>query len=230
MNDQEFKNENDKLYREWTNLKNESDTFVWDGIIDYHNWHNYDLKLLFFAKEAYCDENTLEWDYTEEFRESKGNLSPKKSKPFFNRLREWTYTIDAAMHGKATINPQDFISNQAKCSELILSSAIINLKKINGKSSSSDKELRQITIDHRELLLRQISLIKPNIIIVCGTFGIIKDILFGKAKKIETCERSYDYNGSLLIDFLHPSRAYAESYEFLFNEIKKIKNYSDYLG
>ncbi|MBK9357020.1 MAG: hypothetical protein IPN08_06470 [Bacteroidales bacterium] len=122
---------------------------------------------------------------------------------------EWAYAADSAMHGKSGLCREEAIKNDFRnAREAMLKCAFLNIKKIDGKSGSNANNLKGIAIRDKELLIDQLSLIKPNMIIFCSTFGgILKDILFKDAEKIAGTTRCYELDGTLLIDFLHPTRA-----------------------
>ena len=52
--------ENDLLRKEWKQRR-PNGCMVWDGIICPEKWYEYDLKLLYIAKEAYSNEDE-DWD------------------------------------------------------------------------------------------------------------------------------------------------------------------------
>lgn len=231
MKTEEFKNLNNQLQNQWRQMKKEGEIgFVWDGIIDYDHWSSCDLKLLFIAREAYSNKDE-EWDYTEEYREGKGRVEYKKSQGFHNRINEWSFAVDAALHDKIDVVRKNAYENDYEKSRLsTLSSALINIKKIGGAKTSSLDELRSIAIRDKDLLQKQIDLINPNTILFCGTFcDILINIMFGDAISINGTKRCYEMNGKLLIDFFHPTRCYVESFDDLILEIKNIRDKAKYL-
>ena len=213
MNSEEYKKLDDQLRNEWRKMKKEDQIgFVWDGIIDYDCWLSHNLKLLFIAREAYSN-NDEEWDYAEEYKNADGRFNYKKSQGFHNRINEWSYAIDEAMHDKTNIERKDACDDDYKQSRIsTLSSALINIKKIDGVKSSSLNELRSIAIRDKDLLQKQLDQINPNIILFCGTYtDILKNIMFTDALPIAGTKRCYEMHGKLLIDFFHPTRCYVES-------------------
>ena len=229
MNNESYENQKNQLMNSWRKLKKEGDIgFVTDGIINFDKWITYDLKLLFLAREAYSDSD-IKWDYAEWYNDGNGRVIYPKGQGFHNRINEWSYAVDSAMHGKQSASFEE-ASNYEQSKKITLASAIINLKKIGGSSKSVPNDLRSIALRDKELLLKQLELISPNIILFCATFGdVLKNILFERAIKIPETERCYESEGILLIDFFHPTRAYKGSFDFLFDDVSKIKNKAKYL-
>jgi len=231
MEKENYEMQKKQLMDSWHNRKQDGDIgFVSDGIINFDHWVNNDLKLLFFAREAYSDSDKV-WDYAEWYNEGNGRVTYSKGQPFHNRINEWSYAIDAAMHSKQSINREVAIKHDYEgCRRTTLRSAVINIKKINGKSESKLKDLRSISKRDKDLMAKQLDLIKPNTILFCATFGdILKDILFEGADKIPGTERCYDKDGILLIDFFHPTRIDTNSFYWLFEDVSKIENKAKYL-
>lgn len=231
MNKEQYENQNNQLMVSWRNLKKEGDIgFVRDGIINFDQWNSYDLKLLFFTREAYSDSDK-EWDYAEWYNDEKGRILYPKCQGYHNRINDWSYAIDAALHGKKCASREEAYKNDYEISrKTTLASAIANVKKIGGKTTSRINDLRTIALRDKELLIKQIEIIRPNTILFCATFGdILKNILFEGVKKIPETERCYNQDGILLIDFFHPNRTETKSFNWLFDDISKITNKAKYL-
>lgn len=233
MNKEQFEIRNEELKASWSRLKKAEDKgFVWDGIIDYDRWMDYDLKLAFMLREAYSDKDEP-WDFAAEYNSVNGRfyIGGRGQQATFNRIEEWSIALDSAMHLKEKPVREEVALNDYEASrKIMLASAYLNLKKIGGRSSSNISELRSIAKRDKELLLQQLKLISPNIILFCATFGdVLKDILFEGAIKIQETERCYESEGVLLIDFFHPTRTFKESFDFLFEDVSKIKDKAKYL-
>jgi hypothetical protein len=234
MNKEQFELKNEELRTEWFKLLTPEDKgFIWDGIIDYEKWINYDLKLAFILKEAYSGHNEPSWNIAQAYAEDDGlfYVGNNANQSTHYRIVEWAYAIDAALHGRKLGTREEAKSNNySACREVMLASAYINLKKIDGKSSSNDQNLITILKRDKDLLNKQLDLIKPNILLFGSTFtNISKDILFADAVKIQGTTRCYDNDGILLIDFLHPTRCYTQSFDDLYAEVSKIEDKTKYL-
>lgn len=236
MTKEQYELKNQELKTRWISLEIPEDKgFIWDGIINYDNWINSDLKLAFMLKEARSGHGEQEWNIAKEYNEDDGlfKVGRNASQATHYRIIEWAYAIDAALHGRQSITRDEAKVNNFEASrKTMLASAYLNLKKIDGKLISNDNNLRLIVKRDKALLLEQLELIKPNTILFCGIFkSIAKDILFEGAIKLDETERCYDKDGVLLIDFLHPSPQSADVTSFyrLFEDVSKIINKAKYL-
>lgn len=236
MTREQFELKNEELKTRWISLKTPEDKgFVWDGIINYDNWIDSDLKLAFMLKEARSGHGEQEWNIAKAYDEEDGlfKVGRNASQATHYRIVEWAYAVEAALHGRQTITREEAKFNDYEASrKIMLASAYLNLKKIDGKSISNDNNLRSIVKRDKALILEQLELIQPNTILFCSNFkSIAKDILFEGAIKLEETDRCYDKDGVLLIDFIHPSPQSAEvkSLFWLFEDVSKIKNKSKYL-
>ena len=166
------------LKSRWEQRKTKSDSaLVWDGIIDKDKWDAYHLKLAFILKEAFSKPNDEDWDIAKAYAEDGGLFSvggnANAKQAMHNRIVEWAYAIDAALHNKDAISQDEAQANDhALCRKVMLSSAYINIKKINGSPSSSYSDLVKIAERDKELIINQIKLINPNVILFCSTFDI----------------------------------------------------------
>ena len=135
------------------------------------------------------------------------------------------------MHGNSEVQREDAIRNDYENARTaMLKCAYINIKKFDGKTQSNVNELKGVANRDKEMLEEQLSLIRPNIIIFCSTFSeILKDVLFGTATKITGTTRCYEKDGTLLVDFFHPTRIEVNSFNWLKDEINLIANKERFL-
>ena len=112
--------------------------------------------------------------------------------------------------------------------------AIVNVKKTAGASTTEDKVLEAAKA-YQELIKEELQIIKPKVVVCCGTYEYAKELLF-KGKSIKTplleCGAEYflhtdgDGHKFVVVDFVHPScrvkkqvtYAYAKD---VFQELKK---------
>lgn len=228
--------ENEKLKKEWKE-KRPKGCMIWDGIICPHQWYHSDLKLMFIAREAYDkDEDSEDWDIAEEWNWARGLFKVKKpaSQTTHYKTACWTYAIDLALRNKEVVFEEDARNNDFQpCRKIMLGSAFINIKKVGGKSRSDINELRRIVCEDKELLSKQIEIINPNVVYLCGKNQInILDVIFDGKTKIAETELCYDWNGRLLISYYHPAYyriGIQKSMDVIFNDVKKIPNKIKYL-
>ena len=141
-------------------------------------WNNATKRLLFITKES----NTADYPYDMRCFELTRNTDGTKSigKRHFNR------NLLRLSAGLSKINMNNFIlfteiDNVEYLDKVWdeIAVARINIKKHGGAPSSNNKELQKILDDekYRDLLIKQIRLLNPNIIICCDSPGIIKDFI-----------------------------------------------------
>ncbi|MCI7146030.1 MAG: hypothetical protein MR991_06290 [Clostridiales bacterium] len=89
----------------------------------------------------------------------------------------------------------------------LLNSAMININKGGGESSSEDEELYRYGEQNKELLKEQIKEISPDIVICGGTYGIARYAIFDEPKEIRMKCGAYAfrYDGILFVQFVHPA-------------------------
>lgn len=190
-------------FDEWRNRPiHKGQFFIEDGIIDEELWHKSGVKILFLLKEAYdSDPNvTKEWNLSDVIREEwKG----PKFKIWWTAAL-WAYGLKNINEDNFRGFPEGYKANP-KVKDAFLSSAIVNLKKSKGVSSSSDENLKEYMESDYDLILRQIAEIKPLVVVCCSTWHLIEPYL-DDIKKI--CDLVYKSNGTSYVDFWHPSNHY----------------------
>ena len=137
----------------------------------------------------------------------------------FNRIAEWTYYILNFQNKNQRISEQiidhiywlgekvtgrkkkaNLAAYYVRRAELLNRIAIINIKKANGVSSSNNSEIEIIAEDYAELIERQIDLIKPEYVVCCGTWDLLRVSTQKHIKSI--CEKVIHVN--------HPNRISVE--------------------
>ena len=164
--------------------------FITDGIINPEQWNKSKTKILFILKEAYGEEKDLN-SFIRDKRKATGRT--------FKPMGQWAYGIQSLLDKKYI---QDFPSEQNDINYALLSSALINIKKSNGKKSSSKTNLKEYIDSDWEELYKQINIINPTIIICGNTFSLIK----GELQPTKISDRIYkDNSNNVYIDFWHPA-------------------------
>lgn len=218
MNKKQYTHKTANLFTEWKDLKHHKNkSFVTDGIVEFSKWNN-SQKILIILKEAYGGE----WNLADIIDDREWI----KSNPHYRMLSMWLYILN-----NTTVDNRPKIKSDEQLNEAfqyLLSSAIINIKKSAGKSSSNDKEIYDYAVKDKELIKAQIDLIAPQIIL-CGytAHALMKGVYekndYGKFYSTEFC---IEHNEMLIIDFWHPSRKNGR--EIIFCN-KLAKDYQKYL-
>ena len=91
--------------------------------------------------------------------------------------------------------------------ESVLASAVVNIKKSRGCSSSSSDDLLQYVTADGDLLKQQVACLSPHVVICCNTWHLVKN-LWPRVKQIS--ERVISIDGMLVLDFWHPANRYPD--------------------
>jgi len=187
-------NEMDILFKEWKEQINE-DHFVEDGIICPEVWDKSERKILFILKETN--------DY-------KGNIAkliahaikvkPKSSlwaRPTFHNIGRWSYGL---LNYKDEIPPYRIAHKNRKTS--LLSCSFINIKKTTGGRTAT-KEVEEHAEKYAPYLRRQILLLNPDIVVLGGTYDIVKAHVFPELTKVS--HRVHKFGNLIFINAYHPA-------------------------
>ena len=181
----------------------DTETFVSDGPIDPNRWSEIEPRVLFLAKEAHWEDRPDEtWDLPKLIREEwKG---PRKK--LWWTLGYWAYGIQRLTSGPIPSNPKDG-QFWNEVTESVLASAIVNIKKSRGRSSSSDDDLRKYAQKDGDLLKQQVACLSPHIVVCCRTWDLVRN-LWPNATQIS--ERVHNIDGMRVLDFWHPANRYPD--------------------
>jgi len=198
MIDNSYLTENEKLFIEWKNDEfHDENSFVTDGIMDFEIWKTQSPKILLFAKEAYTN-GTGKMDLAEEISGS----APYRN--WWNAAR-WIYAIYELYKNRIQVPPYyELKPNWDEGNELLMSIAVVNVKKSKGVSLSNYWDLDEYLVHDKLRLKRQIDLINPDIILCGKMFNYYKALYSNeKFEKIEETTKCYMHNDRLVIDFWH---------------------------
>lgn len=183
--------ESDEEYLTYGASEIAKDSFTYDGVINPPEYAKQGTKYLFISKESNIENEKDQ----RPFRSDGDNFwlrdvclqkeKPQKPKPsmFSNRL---------AMFANA-IYSLDFESVN-KCHDVLNKVAFMNLNKRGGLSGSKGKTITEYTKKYAGFIKREIDMIKPDIIICCGSG--LRDLL----GEIGICSPRYT-----IIEVYHPS-------------------------
>ena len=180
-----------------------TETFISDGPIDPNRWLKVERRVLFLAKEAYGEMGRGKtWDLPELVREEwKG---PKYK--FWWTLGYWAYGIQRLSNGPIPSSPMaDKLWDEV--TESVLASAVVNIKKSRGRSSSNDYDLLQFVNTDGDLLKQQVACLRPHVVVCCNTWHLVKD-LWPNAK--QASEQVLNIDGMLALNFWHPANRYPD--------------------
>ena len=188
-----YQRQHDRLLSEWADRPHHRGAvFISDGIIDPARWCDASRRVAFLLKEAYGGD--ANWDLCSAIREEWGaNLGPT--------LRKAAYLTYAAHHLTETHLPEIPSESFELARGALLSSAIVNIKKSHGESTSDPDDIASFLDRDRSLILEQLRIIDPEIIVCGGTWYCAKT-LWPKAKYIY--DMVWADSQRFFVDFWHP--------------------------
>ena len=194
----------EKAYKEiyeWYRQKyaDRNSYLITDGIVDVENYAG----ILFLLKEAYVRERENgEWNLTQE-------LAAYGPWGMWNHVAQWTYGLFNT--DKTHIAPFVKLSKEER-NAMLRKISVVNLKKVNGVSSSATEDLLQYTTENAEILRREVEHVQPRIIVCGGTFQFLK-MLYNI--EIEQSNDNWYYwldlgdrKNILVLDYYHPAALY----------------------
>ncbi len=194
--------ESEQLLKKWKETpSHKKNVFISDGIIDLEKWGSH-KKILLILKEAYGSDE--DWSLTETI---KNEWKGPKYKVWWT-VSYWLYLLNKTTKDFVPLFPKD---NEIKeCVEFLLSSAILNIKKSNGKSSSENDDLKKYVTSDKDFILKQIELINPDIILCGNTGQFLFPEIFSECNKIENTQWFYRWKERMIIDYWHPANQYPD--------------------
>lgn len=195
-----YEKEHKKIFADYRmKYQNRKSYLFEDGVVDVANYQ----RVLFLLKEAYSEK--------QEFGECNLAANLAKNGPWgmWERVCEWMYGIENTTPDR--IEAFRKFSDEEK-QKAISHLAIINVKKIDGTSISSDEDLQWYTRENKDILRREIESVQPKIIVCGNTFRYLKTIF--NFKNNHRCDNWYywltlDGVGEVLVlDFYHPAVHY----------------------
>ena len=197
--------------------------FVKDGIMNFeHYLDDNNPRILYIAKEAYTSSSEKGKKMSDLADDVKSGVKGL----FWSRLAEWTYGIQNTT--KSEIYDFNRIDGNKK-DEALKRVAIINLKKSDGKTETNMEELKKYFDNNKykseyiNYLNEQINIIKPKIIVCCGTYKIFQENFKDNISEenYKNNKRIYEFqlknDKAFLIDYYHPS--WQNSSELLYNTL-----------
>lgn len=191
-----------QLMKEWKQRPLHKDAvFIKDGIINIDKWlAPGNKKILLLLKEAYGEDS--DWDLCD-------LICNKWKGPKFKiwwTVSYWLYALQKTTKNFIPLMPSNK-DEYDQCTELLFSSAVVNIKKSSGKSASEVDDLKNYWDSDKDLVIKQVATINPDIILCGGTMGFIKPEWEqqGDIERVENTEWIYKVGNRLVIDYWHPA-------------------------
>lgn len=203
INTEHYKSELKKIIDAYEKIYCERTSYlITDGIVDTEQYEG----ILFLLKEAYSTEEKKDtWDLCKW-------LAAVKPIRLWNHVAKWVRGLCNTTVDR--VEPYVRWITEEEGREALRKIAVINVKKIDGKSGSDRDDLMGFVEANAELLRREIELVQPKIIVCGNTFEYLQKI-FGIYHE-RNCDNWYYWIelGSigrvLVLDYFHPAVRYPE--------------------
>lgn len=198
-----------ELIYEWQNREHHSgESFVIDGIIDEQAWKLSPRRVLFLLKEAYdTNPESTGFDLRTTVREVWGGPPRRGRGTTWWKMGYWAYllhNIDVDYTPSFPINREDVVNP-------LLSSAVVNIRKSGGQTSSDLETINSYAELDSDLLREQIEFIKPDVIIAGNVMSAVRRIW---QDINDVSDRFYLLPFCPLVNFWHPAAHF--NYQLMF--------------
>ncbi|WP_396634108.1 hypothetical protein [Maribacter sp. R86514] len=181
------------LFSRWAKRRPE---MAKDGVINESEYTKCKIKVLYILKEVNDWKNG-------DLREFVAKGARWRT---WNNIARWQNGIQNYFDNGITTFKNSVNENDRK--KILKTIAVLNLKKESGGPSSNMGQIWHHANEDKDLLKEQIDLYDPNIIICCGTGGIVSELqLFeniGEFKKTSNGTLFAKSEEKLVIQYLHP--------------------------
>ena len=224
MTTQDFLEANEALQDDWFGSYGNPDiAFIYDGATDPERWFSSPWRIMCLLKEAH---GGGQWDHAGAILKDNGLLrvGGTANQSVHYRMIEWIYATEATLMGMPCDIEEDRSLGYPRARQAMLRSAWVNIKKANGVPYSDGGNLYVVARRDAAFLRRQIALLDPRVVLCGYTFGIVREVLFPDAEKINGTEFSYfTPEGRIILDYYHPGRKSRDSYKPLTVEVERIR-------
>ncbi|ANS76115.1 hypothetical protein AWM70_17260 [Paenibacillus yonginensis] len=183
------------LYQNW--LQSHPGHFVTGGVVDEDMFSSCEVKLLFLLKEVNDVDQIENWSLVQLMQDQIERME-------FYRIWEtvglWNFGL---LQGFPPYQKLKYMK-EANITEGLLNIATTNLKKTGGSGESNYEEIKEHAIMNKELWMREIEIIKPDVVICGGTFPIVQEILGFEATTCDSGALIGKAMNTLFVDFYHP--------------------------
>jgi len=180
----QFKKEVDALDKKIKDDFKEKETpkrkLIEDGIVNLEEYYNSPIKIMWVLKEPYDDKENGGggWSITKDLNDNRA-LGKKNDSP--NTWHPIIYSTYGILNNFLKIEKMPQIPNNTSMSLVLRKIAFINIQKLPARPNTNDASLKKAYSNNKEinkkLLLKQISIYRPDIVIGGKTLHLLKDDL-----------------------------------------------------
>lgn len=185
----------DKLMDAWAEAFPEGWHFNHDGVISKENWDSSGTKVLFVLKETNKAKQNVVTAIHRAIEVKKSGWWRGK---VLRRVGRWAYGLQ---NYDGVVPPL----KDAKLNEknAIKSIAYINIRKTSGGVRTNKKPFDAHASEFAPFIRKQVELIKPDVVVLCGTYNQVKRYVFPELKKVS--ERVHVNEDVVFINAFHPA-------------------------
>lgn len=173
-----------------------------DGIINKERYAQAKTKVAFLLKEVNAPGMTEDWHYADDwlYKQSIKPDDPDFHKTFANVVR-WLACVECP--DITYVECDDY----KKYCGLVAQTAVINIHKGAGGSSSDWEVIEKYAIENADTIRQQVSEIAPDILICGGTYYFAQKYIFrGAEEKTLPCGANYfQFGKTKVVEFVHPA-------------------------
>lgn len=180
--------------------------FVPCGVTNQEAYESSHPKLVFVLKEPNDPEQTPGWSIVGFLqRQVQSGLSDGHIYPIWKVVGIWSYAIHNGFPRYGDINTFQIAAEGLKCI------GMTNLKKSGGGGTADNRLIYEYAKRTVELWKSELEIMAPDIILCCGTFWIVVDLLGLKLKTTKTATGLYysvwnhGRGDALLVSISHPA-------------------------
>lgn len=216
-----------------TLISNQDDTYpILDGIIDPERFVRAKYKILWILKEPYDEFDEEDgkpygggWDLKGLINSRNSINEYKSGKPTFKPM---IYSSWGILNNFCLFDDMDNVEDNSSMLDALKSIAYINIKKLPGYKSTHPSVCNDAYKSYKEILLKQIELINPEIIIGGGTLHhFINDLQLSDDEKYHQGNTKYFINDNkIYIQAYHPSQRTVSSEQYCNEIILAVKTWA----
>ncbi|MFA9218355.1 MAG: hypothetical protein ACEQSK_14805 [Sphingomonadaceae bacterium] len=176
--------------------------FERDGILSPEQWNSAPLKVLVVLKETNRPQpaHPVSRSVVEEISRALNNPNSRWwRKNVLRRVGRWAFGLTTYAGEVPSYRLARIFGNQA-----LPSIAYMNMKKSSGGANTNQNSFAAHVKEYAPYIRRQIELIKPDVVVLGGTFQAVKHHVFPELERVG--ERAHCFNGVLFINAFHPAQ------------------------
>lgn len=205
------------IFENRRNSRRPGEVYVEDGVIAPEVWFSQKVRPLFLLKEAYGEGE--DWSLVNHLMPPEGDRK-ESCGATWRKITQWTYGILGTDTAHIPVFDNQAIPKPMYGNEMLKHIAVVNVKKTQGKSNSTMKEINKVAEEDRLELQKQIALCNPTVIICGYTVSSLNMIMAGETDRgikdysypNQNWYYKFELNGKeiIVIDYYHPSNQFPD--------------------